>query len=157
MLEKFLCVSYILIHKAGNFLGLSHLIRFTICSLILDILKKLYLAVQIPVVSLNDDGRIVLVSKENGGLMKDNEPVNKEKIKLKLNSQLFSLTCVLHKNYILADPTSEEESIMETYLTVILDTNYQLVSLNKPGGPGLASTSAIQVNFAFLFSSRYPL
>lgn len=99
---------------------------------------------QIPVVSLNDDGRIVLVSKENGASMKDNEPVNKEKIKLKLNSQLFSLTCVLHKNYILADPTSEEESIMETYLTVILDTNYQLVSLNKPGGPGLASTSAIQ-------------
>lgn len=157
MLEKFLCVSHILIHKARKFLGSSHLIKFTICSLVLDILKKLYLAVQIPVVSLNDDGRIVLVSKENGASMKDNEPVNKEKIKLKLNSQLFSLTCVLHKNYILADPTSEEESIMETYLTVILDTNYQLVSLNKPGGPGLASTSAIQVNSTFLFSSRYPL
>ncbi|XP_047955988.1 exosome complex component RRP43 [Salvia hispanica] len=99
---------------------------------------------QIPVVSLNDDGRIVLVSEENGGSMKEKEPVNKEKIKLKMNSQPFSLTCILHKNYILADPTSEEESIMETYLTVVLDTNYQLVSLNKPGGPGLASTSSIQ-------------
>ncbi|KAH6819371.1 3'-5'-exoribonuclease family protein [Perilla frutescens var. frutescens] len=99
---------------------------------------------QIPVVSLNDDGRIVLMSEENGGSMKKKEPVNKEKIKLKLNSQPFSLTCVLHKNYILADPTFEEESIMETYLTITLDTNFQLVSLNKPGGPGLASTSAIQ-------------
>ncbi|XP_042031090.1 exosome complex component RRP43-like isoform X2 [Salvia splendens] len=99
---------------------------------------------QIPVVSLNDDGRIVLVSEENGGSMKEKEPVNKEKIKLKMSSQPFSLTCILHKNYILADPTSEEESIMETYLTVVLDTNYQLASLNKPGGPGLASTSSIQ-------------
>ncbi|XP_042027742.1 exosome complex component RRP43-like [Salvia splendens] len=99
---------------------------------------------QIPVVSLNDDGRIVLVSEENSGSMKEKEPVNKEKIKLKMSSQPFSLTCILHKNYILADPTSEEESIMETYLTVVLDTNYQLVSLNKPGGPGLASTSSIQ-------------
>lgn len=114
-------------------------------------MKKLYLAVQIPVVSLNDDGRIVLVSEENGGSKKEKEPVNKEKIKLKMNNPPFSLTCILHKNYILADPTSEEESIMDTYLTVVLDTNYQLVSLNKPGGPGLASTSSIQVNFASFF------
>ncbi|KAL0428545.1 UNVERIFIED_CONTAM: hypothetical protein Slati_3029300 [Sesamum latifolium] len=76
--------------------------------------------------------------------MKEKEPVNKEKIKLKLNNLPFSLTCVLHKNYILADPTSEEESIMETFLTVVLDSSFQLVSLNKPGGPGLAHTSAIQ-------------
>ncbi|XP_057781610.1 uncharacterized protein LOC130999926 [Salvia miltiorrhiza] len=99
---------------------------------------------QIPIVSLNDDGRIVLVSEENGRSKKEKKPVNEEKIKLKMNSQPFSLTCILHKNYILADPTSEEESIMETYLTVVLDTNHQLVSLNKPGGPGLASTSSIQ-------------
>lgn len=106
---------------------------------------------QIPVVSLNDDGRIVLVSEDNAGAMKEKEPVNKEKIKLKLNSPPFSLTCILHKNYILADPTSEEESVMETYLTVVLDSSFQLVSLNKPGGPGLAHTSAIQVNSASCF------
>ncbi|KAL0337953.1 UNVERIFIED_CONTAM: Exosome complex component RRP43 [Sesamum calycinum] len=99
---------------------------------------------QIPVVSLNDDGRIVLIPDDNSGAMKEKEPVNKEKIKLKLNNLPFSLTCVLHKNYILADPTSEEESIMETFLTVVLDSSFQLVSLNKPGGPGLAHTSAIQ-------------
>ncbi|KAL0316813.1 UNVERIFIED_CONTAM: Exosome complex component RRP43 [Sesamum radiatum] len=75
---------------------------------------------QIPVVSHNDDGRIVLIPDDNSGAMKEKEPVNKEKIKLKLNNLPFSLTCVLHKNYILADPTSEEESIMETFLTVVL-------------------------------------
>ncbi|KAL8493868.1 hypothetical protein ACS0TY_024872 [Phlomoides rotata] len=99
---------------------------------------------QIPVVSLNDDGRIVLVSEDNAGATTENEPVNKEKIKLRLNSYPFGLTCILHDNYILADPTSEEESIMETYLTVVLDSSFQLISLNKPGGPGVAHTSAIQ-------------
>lgn len=104
---------------------------------------------QIPVVSLNDNGRIVLLSEENSGAMWEKEPVNKEKRKLKLDTLPFSLTCVLHKNYILADPSAEEESIMETYLTVVLDSTMQLVSLNKPGGPGLAQTSAIQDCVAF--------
>ncbi|XP_051140430.1 uncharacterized protein LOC127257912 [Andrographis paniculata] len=99
---------------------------------------------QIPVVSLNDDGRIVLVPEDNAGSMKEKEPVNKEKIKLKMKNVPFALTCILHKNYILADPTSEEESIMETFLTVVLDSSSRLVSLNKPGGPGLAQTSMIQ-------------
>ncbi|GER39898.1 exosome complex component Rrp42 [Striga asiatica] len=100
---------------------------------------------QIPIVSLNDDGRIVLVPEDGkGGAKKQREPVNKDKRKLKLNVVPFALTCVLHKDYILADPTSEEESIMETYLTVVIDSSFQLVSFNKPGGPGLAHTSAIQ-------------
>ncbi|CAA0842820.1 3-5-exoribonuclease family protein [Striga hermonthica] len=100
---------------------------------------------QIPIVSLNDDGRIVLVPEGGkGGAKKQREPVNKDKRKLKLNVVPFALTCVLHKDYILADPTSEEESIMETYLTVAIDSSFQLVSFNKPGGPGLAHTSAIQ-------------
>ncbi|XP_027076724.1 uncharacterized protein [Coffea arabica] len=99
---------------------------------------------QIPVVSLNDEGRIVLISEDNGGGKLEKEPVNKEKRKLKLATIPFSLTCVLHKNYILADPTAEEESIMETLVTVVLDSSSQLVSLYKPGGPVLAHTSAIQ-------------
>ena len=104
------------------------------------------LAVQIPAVSLNDDGKIVVVSEENGGKL-EKEAVNKERMKLTLKSIPFSLTCVLHKNYILADPTAEEESIMETVVTVVLDSSSQLVSLYKPGGPVLAYTSAIQVRF----------
>ncbi|CDP19205.1 unnamed protein product [Coffea canephora] len=99
---------------------------------------------QIPVVSLNDEGRIVLISEDNGGGKLEKEPVNKEKRKLKLATIPLSLTCILHKNYILADPTAEEESIMETLVTVVLDSSSQLVSLYKPGGPVLAQTSAIQ-------------
>ncbi|XP_047333226.1 exosome complex component RRP43 [Impatiens glandulifera] len=98
---------------------------------------------QIPVVSLNDDGRIVVVSEENGGKI-EQEAVNKDKRKLKLNNIAFSLTCILHKNYILADPTAEEESIMETLVTVVLNSSGQLVSLYKPGGSVLAFTSAVQ-------------
>ena len=99
------------------------------------------LTVQIPSIAMNDDGKIVLVSGEDG-----QKPVNKEKRKLTLRSIPFSLTCILHKNYILADPTAEEESIMETHVTVVLDTSGQLISLYKPGGPALAYTSAIQVS-----------
>jgi exosome complex component RRP43 len=104
------------------------------------------LAVQIPAVSLNDDGKIVVVSEENGRKLEE-DSVNKEKRKLTLRSIPFSLTCILHKNYILADPTAEEESIMETLVTVVLDSASQLVSLYKPGGPVLAYTSAVQVSF----------
>ncbi|KAF5946982.1 hypothetical protein HYC85_017210 [Camellia sinensis] len=101
--------------------------------------------VQIPVVSLNDDGRVVVVSEEDGGKLKY-ELVNKGKRKLKLSRVPFFLTCILHKNYILAYPTTEEESIMETLVTVVLDSSFHLVSLNKPGGPVLAYTLAIQVS-----------
>lgn len=102
---------------------------------------------EIPVVSLNDDGRIVLVPEVSPGEMTVKEPINVEKKKLKLNTLPFSLTCLLHKNYILADPTSEEESIMETCQTVVLDSSYRLVWLNKPGGSCLAPTPAIRVTF----------
>ncbi|PQQ14768.1 exosome complex component RRP43 [Prunus yedoensis var. nudiflora] len=94
----------------------------------------------IPIVSMNDDGKVVVLSGDHGG----KEPVNKGKRKLTLSSIPFSLTCLLHKNYILADPTAEEESVMETLVTVVLDSSGQLVSLYKPGGPVLAYTSAIQ-------------
>ncbi|GLT73396.1 hypothetical protein SLA2020_452570 [Shorea laevis] len=102
---------------------------------------------QIPAVSLNKDGRVVVVSEEDGR-KPEKEPVNKEKRKLTLKSIPFSLTCILHKNYILADPTAEEESIMETLVTVVLDSSSQLISLYKPGGPVLAHTSAIQDSIA---------
>ncbi|GMP84379.1 hypothetical protein CsSME_00037931 [Camellia sinensis var. sinensis] len=104
------------------------------------------LDVQIPVVSLNDDGRVVVVSKEDEGKLKY-ELVNKGKRKLKLSRVPFSLTCILHKNYILEDLTAEEESIMETLVTVVLDSSFQLVSLYKPGGLVLAYTLAIQAAF----------
>ena len=105
---------------------------------------------QIPVVALNDDGKVVFVCEEEGGENFEKEPVNKENRKLKLNSIPFSLTCLLHKKYILADPTAEEESVMETIVTVVLDSSGQLVSFYKPGGSVLAYTSAVQVGLSFL-------
>ncbi|CAH9100689.1 unnamed protein product [Cuscuta europaea] len=106
---------------------------------------------EIPPASLNDDGRVVLGSKNKNkkDVMDENEPVSKEgKKKLNINSVPFSLTCLLHKKYILADPTAEEESVMEAVLTVVLDSSYQIVSLNKPGGAVLAHTSTIKDCFA---------
>lgn len=100
---------------------------------------------QIPHVAMNDDGKIVLVSDEDGQKQAQ-ELVNKEKRKLTLRNIPFSLTCILYKNYILADPTAEEESIMETHMTIVLNTSGQLISLYKPGGPVLAYTSALQVS-----------
>lgn len=101
---------------------------------------------QIPGVSLDHDGKIIIVSEEQRQGNSEKELVNKEKRKLTLSGTPFSLTCILHKNYILADPTAEEESVMETLVTVVLDSSGQLVSLYKPGGQVLAYTSAIQVS-----------
>lgn len=103
------------------------------------------LPVQIPAVAMNDDGKIVLMSNEDGQ-KQAKEPVNKEKRKLTLRGIPLSLTCIHHKNHILADPTAEEESIMETHVTIVLDTSGQLISLYKPGGSVLAYPSAIQVS-----------
>ncbi|XP_010269781.1 PREDICTED: exosome complex component RRP43 isoform X2 [Nelumbo nucifera] len=60
---------------------------------------------QIPAVTVNDDGRVVIMSGEN---------------------------------------EEEEESVMETPVTVVLDSSSRLVSLYKPGGPVLAYMSAVQ-------------
>lgn len=108
---------------------------------------------RIPIVSLNDDGRVILVPKnkdKNDGEELKGPGYKEEKRKLKLKNVPFSLTCVLHKSYIIADPTAEEESLMETVVTVVLDSSYQLLSLYKPGGPALANTSAIQVSLQSL-------
>lgn len=135
------CVSFpsSLLWISSHFLD-DHLINCVVLDLV----------VRIPVVSLNDEGRVVVVSKELEGEKLVKEPVNEERRKLSLNSIPFSLTCILHKNYILADPTFEEESIMETFITVVLNSSGQLVSLYKPGGPVLAHTSAIKVTFLLI-------
>ncbi|KAL5810457.1 hypothetical protein ACOSQ4_027025 [Xanthoceras sorbifolium] len=99
---------------------------------------------QIPVVSLDYDGKIVIMSEEQKEEKSETKSVNKEKRKLTLSTIPFSLTCILHRSYILADPTAEEESIMETLATVVLDSSGQLVSLYKPGGSVLAYTSAVK-------------
>ncbi|KAL3752593.1 hypothetical protein ACJRO7_000060 [Eucalyptus globulus] len=84
-------------------------------------LDAAFLQLHIPVVSLNDEGRMVMVSEELEGEKLDKEPVDKEKRKLLL-----------------------KKSIMETFMTMVLNSSGPLVSLYKPGGPVLAHTSAIQ-------------
>lgn len=97
-------------------------------------------------VSLNDEGRVVICPEDEKEQKTGEEPVNKEKRKLTINNIPVSLTCILHKNYILADPTSEEESVMETSVTVVLNSSGELVSLYKSGGSILLHTSAVQVS-----------
>lgn len=120
----------------------SKIIHVFICSQISKCLSLF--SVQIPVVSLDYEGKVVLMSEEQKE-QSETKPVNKGKRKLTLNTIPFSLTSILHKTYILADPTSEEESIMDTFVTVVLDSSGQLVSLYKPGGSVLTYTSAVQV------------
>ncbi|XP_008647516.1 exosome complex exonuclease RRP43 isoform X1 [Zea mays] len=87
---------------------------------------------EIPLVSVGDDGRLFTVGGNDG--KNKFELVNREKRKLTLGAIPLSLTCALHKDEILADPTSEEESIIETYVTVVVDSSDRLVSLQKLGG-----------------------
>lgn len=87
---------------------------------------------EIPLVSVGDDGRLFTVGGNDG--KNKFELVNREKRKLTLGDIPLSLTCALHKDSILADPTSEEESIIETYVTVVVDSSDRLVSLQKVGG-----------------------
>ncbi|KAK9104353.1 hypothetical protein Scep_021197 [Stephania cephalantha] len=98
---------------------------------------------RIPVVSVNDDGRVVAMAGEHVEGKSVREPINREKRKLTFSCIPFSLTCILHQKYILADPTAEEELIMETLVTVVLDLSGRLVSLYKLGG-NLAYNSTVQ-------------
>ncbi|RLM69580.1 exosome complex component RRP43 [Panicum miliaceum] len=94
---------------------------------------------EIPLVSVGDDGRVFTVGGNEGKTKF--ELVNREKRKLTLGDIPFSLTCALHKDSILADPTSEEESIIETYVTVVVDSSDRIVSIQKLGGTVTSMTA----------------
>jgi exosome complex component RRP43 len=99
--------------------------------------------VEIPLVSVGDDGRVFTVGGNEGKTRF--ELVNREKRKLMLGDIPFSLTCALHKDSVLADPTSEEESMIETSVTVVVDSSDRLVSVQKLGG-AVASMGTIKVS-----------
>lgn len=100
---------------------------------------------KVPLVSVNDNGRVTTVTGELLESKSELELVNKERRKLSFKSLPFSLTCLLHGKYILADPTAEEEDIMDTLVTVVVDSLGRLVSLYKAGGVVLANTSTVKV------------
>jgi exosome complex component RRP43 len=99
--------------------------------------------VEIPLVSVGDDGRVFTVGGNEGKTKF--ELVNREKRKLMLGDIPFSLTCALHKDSVLADPTSEEESMIETSVTVVVDSSDCLVSVQKLGG-AVASMGTVKVS-----------
>ncbi|XP_039129913.1 exosome complex component RRP43 [Dioscorea cayenensis subsp. rotundata] len=99
---------------------------------------------KVPLVSVNDNGRVTTVTGELLESKSELELVNKERRKLSFKSLPFSLTCLLHGKYILADPTAEEEDIMDTLVTVVVDSLGRLVSLYKAGGVVLANTSTVK-------------
>uniref|UniRef100_A0A0E0F528 Exoribonuclease phosphorolytic domain-containing protein n=1 Tax=Oryza meridionalis TaxID=40149 RepID=A0A0E0F528_9ORYZ len=94
---------------------------------------------EIPLVSVGDDGRVFTVGGNEGKAKY--ELVNREKRKLTIANVPFSLTCALHKGNVLADPTAEEESIIETSVTIVLDSSDQIVSIQKPGGAVTSMTT----------------
>jgi exosome complex RNA-binding protein Rrp42 (RNase PH superfamily) len=91
--------------------------------------------VEIPLVSVGDDGRVFTVGGNEGKTKF--ELVNTEKRKLTLGDIPFSLTCALHQDCVLVDPTSKEESIIESSVTVVVDSSDRLVSVQKLGGAGI--------------------
>jgi len=101
-----------------------------------------FFAVEIPLVSVGDDGKVFTVGGNEGKTKF--ELVNREKRKLTLGDIPFSLTCALYKDSILVDPTSEEESIIETYVTVVIDSSDRIVSVQKLGG-AVTSMTAVKV------------
>ncbi|GJN28017.1 hypothetical protein PR202_gb16097 [Eleusine coracana subsp. coracana] len=96
---------------------------------------------EIPLVSVGDDGRVFTVGGIEGKTKF--ELVNREKRKLTLGNIPYSLTCALHKDSVLADPNSEEESIIETSVTIVVDSSDRLVSVQKLGG-AVASMGTIK-------------
>lgn len=74
------------------------------------------------------------------------------KRRLKLGAVPVALTCILHKKHLLADPTAEEEAVLHTTCTVVVDATGRLISIYKPGGLILATTSTVQVFWVPIFS-----
>eukprot|EP00897_Mesotaenium_endlicherianum_P000860 jgi/Mesen1/10775/ME000091S10295 len=63
---------------------------------------------------------------------------------LELGPVPYALTCGLYKGHILADPSTEEEALLESTLTLVLDSRNRLVSSYKPGGRADATVASIQ-------------
>lgn len=102
---------------------------------------------RIPDVSVTDDGKVI-PSGRSTQEMAGEEAMDSVKYvqgrRLKLTRIPVALTCALHQKYLLADPTAEEEAILNTTVTVITDFSGNLISFYKPGGEVLASTSTVQ-------------
>jgi len=59
--------------------------------------------------------------------------------KLRVNYIAIPVTLALIDQYLIADPTAEEEELMSTQCTIILNEKHDLISLYKPGGSPLTT------------------
>ncbi|KAI3884767.1 hypothetical protein MKX03_022047, partial [Papaver bracteatum] len=92
----------------------------------------------IPVLSMNDEGKVIALSVGNKGKKTAHGPLNKRKEET--YSELHSIFIDISRQTL----TQRKESIMETLVAVVLDSSNRLISLFKFGGPFLASTSVVQ-------------
>eukprot|EP00250_Pteridium_aquilinum_P009041 c18403_g1_i1 orf=496-1428(-) len=99
---------------------------------------------KIPDVAITDDGKVFPANTLSPKTESAQSLKNVQGKRLKLGKIPMALTCAVHPNYVLPDPTAEEETILKTSVIVLTDFSGQLVSCYKPGGEVLASTSTVQ-------------
>eukprot|EP00249_Psilotum_nudum_P014484 c24848_g1_i2 orf=38-1024(+) len=103
----------------------------------------------IPMVSVTEEGKVVPASasteRQVSHATKDSvlSSNGAQRRQLKLRKMPVALTCALYKRYLLVDPTAEEELVLRTIITVILDSSGHLISFYKPGGEAVAMTSTV--------------
>lgn len=113
---------------------------------------------QLPAVTVTEGGRVVPLPNQNGDDVQEDDIMEKKsegqivksRQRLERRAMPIALTCVKHKNHLLADPSAEEESILQTSLTVIMDSSDRLVSFYKPGGAVAATSATVKVRFTIL-------
>lgn len=111
------------------------------------------IAVQLPAVTMSEGGRVVPLNDKNGGTqqdmddMKENDKdrIVKSKQRLQFRPAPIALTCMKHKKHLLADPSAEEESLLQSSITVATDSSERLISFFKPGGSVSVTSATLQV------------
>eukprot|EP00873_Tetraselmis_striata_P035575 jgi/Tetstr1/455839/TSEL_042630.t1 len=95
-----------------------------------------HLRLQLPEVAVTKDGAVVPPLTVRAG---EGEVLPAQQ--LQLRSTPLALTCGLRKGQLIADPSSEEEQLMECTITVALDAQGNLAGVYKPGGDPVADTT----------------
>ncbi|EFJ19469.1 hypothetical protein SELMODRAFT_233365 [Selaginella moellendorffii] len=77
--------------------------------------------------------------------------------RLNLGEFPFALTVAMNQKSLIADPTAEEEAILDTKMIVILNSSQKIIALHKAGGSTTASTATIQDCLALAMRRRKTL
>mmetsp|Transcript_24463 Transcript_24463/g.68020 ORF Transcript_24463/g.68020 Transcript_24463/m.68020 type:complete len:285 (-) Transcript_24463:148-1002(-) len=87
---------------------------------------------QLPSVCIMPSGQVVPAGDKNAipELIKEGKP-------LRLQSIPISLTCGTRGRHLVADPTLEEEALLDSQTSIVLDQDGNVLGLHKPGGAPL--------------------